>query len=186
MIGGSDDLPSVNAIAPDYKNSERPPGSWINSLLVRGAFALALLISLGISLASEFFARFRSERIEILNNTYSLFLQNLERATPDEGVYLRFDFPPQDTQYALNIFFLAVYWLYPQQVWVSVVPSQIFFPYDLRTTNAPPSQAWLIEHRVGTVITYTHPRPQIFSANVHLLNEDSALKPPSAVKPRPR
>jgi len=75
-------------------------------------------------------------------------------ATPTRGVFLKFDgFNKADAGYAQNIYFRGVFVLFPRPLLVSDPHARINNGYDLLKNNWYPSDPWLAEQGVGSVLT---------------------------------
>jgi hypothetical protein len=90
-----------------------------------------------------------------LSEPYALWDGWVAKATaPGRGIFLKFeDFPQSKAGYAQNIYFRAVYSLYPQRALVSDPSATINNARDLLKNNSLPSDRWLLDHGVGSVMT---------------------------------
>jgi len=69
-------------------------------------------------------------------------------------VFLKFDgFNKADAGYAQNIYFRGVFVLFPRPLLVSDPHARINNGYDLLKNNWYPSDPWLAEQGVGSVLT---------------------------------
>jgi hypothetical protein len=99
--------------------------------------------------------QFVDDALPKLSQPYALWDGWLEQATaPGRGIFLKFDgFPERWAGYAQNIYFRAVYFLYPQPVLVSGPTATINKGQDLLKNNSLPSDQWLLDHGVDSVMS---------------------------------
>jgi hypothetical protein len=94
---------------------------------------------------------------ERLEQVYGYWDNVLRKDTQaGRGVFVKFVNLPSGTQgeaYAQSVYFRAVYALYPQPVLVTASENVVNKGGDFLKDNSYPSEQWLVEHGVGTVIT---------------------------------
>lgn len=117
--------------------------------------AVATILSLGGALGFDIADRFVLRRPEIFMRQYARVDKELTLAAHGQGLYLRFsNFLGEIAGFSTNFYFRAVYILYPQPVLVgdpSVVAS---FPDQVVANNFEPTDQWLFQHGIHTVLTY--------------------------------
>jgi len=98
---------------------------------------------------------FVNQALPKLSQPYGLWDSWLENSTaPGRGIFLKFeDFPERWAGYAQNIYFRAVYFLYPQWVLVSGPSATINKGQDLLKNNSLPSDRWLLDQGVDSVMS---------------------------------
>jgi hypothetical protein len=97
---------------------------------------------------------FVNEGLSNLSDPYARWDGWLEEATaPGRGIFLKFDdFPDRWAGYAQNIYFRAVYVLYPRRVLVCGPSATINKGQDLLKNNLLPSDRWLLDQGVDSVM----------------------------------
>lgn len=116
---------------------------------------MIVLFSLGCCIWFDFNRAFVTRATAHLAETYPVVDGwMLYSATPTRGVFLKFDgFGAKDVGYAQNIYFRGVYVLYPRPLLVSSPGARINDGFDILKFNWYPSDRWLLDHGVGSVLT---------------------------------
>jgi hypothetical protein len=139
---------------PTILNSShaQPPAKGRGAAMI---FAAATLLSIAASVGFDITGRFMHSYQEIIMSRYGRVDEQLTQAAHGQGLYLRFtNFQGEIAGYVTNFYFRAVYILYPQPVLVgdpSVVAS---LPYKVLAGNFDPTDQWLLQHNIHTVLTY--------------------------------
>jgi len=106
---------------------------------------------------------------------YSKWDAWLENALePGRGIFLDFpNFPKASAGYAQDIYFHAIYVLYPRPVLVSDPGVTINSAWDILANNTYPSERWLLDWHVGSVMSVEMDKKQKLPVvkSVHWLGE---------------
>jgi len=89
-----------------------------------------------------------------INSTYATWDGLIQHgAGPGRGVFLKFEnFKGDALGYTTNIYFRAVYILYPQPVLVAPPDVVVNNAPQLIADNSYPNEQWLIDHGVGSIM----------------------------------
>jgi len=123
--------------------------------ILKWSVRILVLTSVGLCIGFDFIRLFESNEPSHLAKTYHLWDGWLTYAVvPDRGLFLKFDhFPAGDAGYAQNIYFRAVYDLYPQPLLATDLSKKISNGDELLTENQYPGDQWLRNHGVDSVMT---------------------------------
>ncbi len=112
---------------------------------------------MGLCIASEIYLENGPRSSEGLIRIYNYWDTTLRsKAKPERGVFLRFvDFPAGNLgeAYAQSIYYRAVYALYPLPVVATRPGIVVNEGKDFLKDNSYPSERWLTDHGVGTILT---------------------------------
>jgi hypothetical protein len=128
--------------------------------LRRGAallWGLAALISMISVVVENADSRFFSSAPDIILKRYAAFDRAFVQGSRGGGLFLRFNnFVGPNAGYSTNIYFRAVYTLYPRPVLVGDPSVVINNGKDIAAANDDfhPTGAWLEEHGVHGIIAY--------------------------------
>ena len=142
----------------------RAPGWRGLGLLV----AAAAVFSVGASIGIDLTGRFVQSHQETITSRYAMVDGQLTASARGDGLYLRFTNFHSDAiaEFALNLYFRAVYLLYPRTVLAGDPTAVASFPYQLLAGNFEPTDAWLLEHGIHTMLIY-HIDRNVLLAYVH-------------------
>ncbi len=89
-----------------------------------------------------------------LNQSYARWDGIIRNAAePGRGVFLKFvNFRGKSAGFTTNIYFRAMYALYPRPVLVAEPGVIVNKPFQLLQANSYPSERWLWDHGVGSII----------------------------------
>lgn len=109
---------------------------------------------MGLCIGFDVYRQFDLAGPEHLNESYAQwdgFIRN--GAEPGRGVFLKFfNFQGKSAGFTTNIYFRAVYVLYPRPVLVAEPGVVVNKPLQLLEANSYPSERWLWNHGVGSII----------------------------------
>jgi hypothetical protein len=142
-----------------------------------GLWAIAATISILWVIGADIHKRFISGDPQKIASRFTPVDQAVADSAGNGGLVLRFvNFQGSDVGYTTNIFFRAVYDLYPQAVLVGDPAAVINTGDDIAAAgeNFNPPDSWLIQHGVYAILTYAHVRTpdgtHHFLASVRQLN----------------
>jgi hypothetical protein len=134
---------------------------------------LLIVTSMGLCIGFDVYRQFGLAEPQHLNQSYVQWDGYiLNRAEPGRGVFLKFvNFRGQWAGYATNIYFRAVYVMYPRPVLVARPGDVLNKPFQVLAANSYPSEKWLWDHGVGSIIIvdFDPVRTQPFVAGVKWL-----------------
>jgi hypothetical protein len=116
---------------------------------------IVVLTSMGLCIGFDANRVFFTEGLAKISGSYALWDGWLEEAADSgRGIFLKFeDFPDRWAGYTQNIYFRAVYVLYPRRVLVSGHSTTVNKWRELLENNALPSDEWLRDQGVDSVMT---------------------------------
>ncbi|MGD0139342.1 MAG: hypothetical protein ABSD28_10730 [Tepidisphaeraceae bacterium] len=122
---------------------------------LKWSLRIVVLTSMGLCIGIDVNRLFVKQALSKLSDPYALWDGWLEQATaPGRGIFLKFDdFPESRAGYAQNVYFRAVYFLYPQRVLVSGPSATLNRGQDLLKNNSLPSDQWLLDQGVYSVMS---------------------------------
>jgi hypothetical protein len=152
-----------------------PPASPKPGRILKWLGGIIVVTSMGLCIGFDVDREFYLRGPDHLNQSYArwdAFIRN--GAAPGRGLFLRFiNFHGPQAGFATNIYFRAVYALYPRPVLVAKPGVVVNKPFQLVDGNSYPSENWLRERGVGSilVVDYDPVRKQPFVAGVKWLGE---------------
>jgi len=121
--------------------------------------AAATLLSIGGSVGFDVADRFVLRRPEIAMSGCARVDEGLTVAAYEHGLYLRFiNFQGRMLDAVTLIYFRACYILYPQPVLVGDPSVVANFPDQVLAGNFEPTDQWLLQHGIHSVLTYHYDR----------------------------
>jgi hypothetical protein len=122
---------------------------------LKWSLRIVILTSMGLCIGFDVNRVFVNQGLSKLSEPYGLWDGWLESSTaPGRGIFLKFDdFPESTAGYAQNVYFRAVYVLYPQRVLVSDPSATINKGQELLKYNSLPSDRWLLDQGVDSVMS---------------------------------
>jgi len=149
--------------------SPSPRSAWI----LRSLSGLVIVTSLGLCIGSDvnrvFFARWPAR----LNQKYDQWDALFRSGTaPGRGVFLKFiDFPKNAGEFTMNVYFRAVYVLYPQPVLVAEPGVVLNTTTQLLEGNSIPDERTLRDRGVGSIVVLDFAGNQPFVTRVKWLGQ---------------
>jgi hypothetical protein len=125
---------------------------------IAGLWKLAILISILSVVSVNAENRFVSGDPRKIANRFSAVDQGAAETAGGGGLLLRFaGFVGPNVGYTTNIFFRAVFDLYPQPVLVGEASAVINTGDDITAANGKfnPTDSWLLQHGVHAILSYT-------------------------------
>jgi hypothetical protein len=133
--------------------ADNTPGIFRKSLFWGG---LVLAASMGLCIGFDVYRQFDLRGPGHLDESYA-WLDKLIRgaAEPGRGVFLRFDnFRGESAGFVTNIYFRAVYVMYPRPVLVAEPGVVVNKPFQLLENNSYPNEQWLRDQGVGSIMVW--------------------------------
>jgi hypothetical protein len=120
---------------------------------LKWSLRIVVLTSMGLCIGVDVNRMFVDPPIVALTRSYALWDNWLDQSTR-RGIFLKFeDFPQTAAGYVQNIYFRSVYVVYPRRSLVSGSPVTINNGLELLKNNSLPSDAWLLDHGVDSVMS---------------------------------
>jgi hypothetical protein len=137
----------------DY-SADAPTPAWGRTALKWG-LRLLIVYSLYLVINSDVNRLFVLKKPDRIAEPYALWDNWITGATaPGKGLFLTFDhFPPGGAGYAQNIYFRAVYVMYPLPLLVTGPGTNIKNGDELLQKNNYPGDDWLLSQGVDSVMT---------------------------------
>jgi hypothetical protein len=123
---------------------------------LRRLMQVAVVISLICCIWSDVYREFFDPSTSNNRRGYALWEYWLEESTiPRHAIFLQFDFPDKNKNaaFAQTIDYVGTYHLYPQPVLVADPSVLINDGHDILRNNSTPSDSWLRDHGVGSVMS---------------------------------
>jgi hypothetical protein len=141
--------------------------------LLRWVGGLVILTSIGLCIGFDVYREFYVQGPARLNELYGRWDRLIRSgAAPGRGVFLKFiNFPRKSAGFTTNIYFRAVYVLYPQPVVVAKPEVVVNKPLELLAGNYFPDERWLRDRGVGSIVVvdFDPVREQPFIAGIKWL-----------------
>jgi hypothetical protein len=143
-------LPEASGNTLDYSPpAPRPPA------ILKWSLRILVLASIGLCIDFDVNRLFVLKKPDRIAAPYKLWDGWITDATaPGRGLFLKFDhFPPGAAGYAQNIYFRAVYVLYPRPLLVAGPSIKLSNGDELLKNNEYPGDQWLRSQGVDSVMT---------------------------------
>lgn len=134
-------------------HSSRPAP--VSRAVLKWSLLVLVLTSIGLCIGYDVTRLFVLKKPTNLARPYAQWDSWLvNAAVPGRGLFLKFDdFPPGAAGYAQNIYYRAVYDLFPQPCLVTGPGNKISDGRDLLKLNDYPSEQWLRSQNVDSIMT---------------------------------
>jgi hypothetical protein len=136
---------------------------------------LVIVTSMALCVGFDVYREFYLQGPDHLSQSYRLWDAQIRKgAAPGRGVFLKFkNFPPITAGFTTNIYFRAVYVLYPRPVLVAEPGVVVNKPLQLLVANSFPDERTLWDRGVGSIIVvdFDTVRMQPFVAGVKWLGQ---------------
>ena len=139
----------------DYASPSIPAPSQTAREILKWSLRIVILISVGMCIQFDFNRIFILKKPERIAEPYRLWDNWISYdAAPGKGLFLSFEhFPEADAGYVQNIYYRAVYDLYPRPLLVSDPKIKISDGLDVMKYNKSPGDQWLLDHNVNSVMS---------------------------------
>jgi hypothetical protein len=123
--------------------------------ILKWSLRILVLTSIGLCMGFDITRMFITKAPTKIAQPYALWDSWIANATvPGHGLFLKFDsFPPAGAGYAQNIYYRAVYDLFPQPLLVAGPGTKISDGHELLKHNDYPGDQWLRSQGVDSVMT---------------------------------
>jgi hypothetical protein len=128
--------------------------TFLNRRIAQVVLGLIALTSMGLCIGFEIARQESNGSAASLTQSYSRWDAYMRQAAPRAGVFLKFvGFEGNWRGYVANIYYRAVYVLYPKPVLVADPSVVVNNENQLVDTNSYPNDRRLLNHGVGAVLT---------------------------------
>jgi hypothetical protein len=143
-------LPEPSGKKPDYfPPTPHPPA------ILKWSLRILVVASIGLCIKFDFNRLFVLKKPDRIAEPYKLWDGWItDAAAPGRGLYLKFDqFPIKAAGYAQNIYFRAVYVLFPRPLLAAGPSTKLSNGDELLKNNEYPGDQWLKSQGVDSVMT---------------------------------
>lgn len=148
--------PTLSDDSSNTLNAASPaPPSPASQQILKWSLRIIILTSIGLCIGFDINRLFVLKKPDKLAHPYALWDGWIENATaPGRGLFLTFDsFPPRGAGFAQNIYYRAVYVLYPRPLLAAGPGTKISDGNELLKHNEYPGDQWLLKQGVDSVMT---------------------------------
>jgi hypothetical protein len=142
-------LPEDSGNTLDYSPpAPQPPA------ILKWSLRILVIASIGLCIDSDMNRLFVLKKPDRIAAPYKLWDGWITSAARGRGLFLKFDqFPPRAAGYAQNIYYRAVYVLFPRPLLVAGPATKVTNGNELLKENEYPGDQWLRSQGVDSVMT---------------------------------